>query len=180
VDIAALVIGILALGAAVMVPVFFLRMAKPNISVLFTHHYSLNLNCQIKNVPAYNRFLKLLGIERNPIEDLSVSILIKDVTRMSEPTQGIVYGDLANRLLTIDDIEAKHIRLPASDYGAFTDVIIQRDGKAYINDNHNHSQRWIDPGLYILRLDIFMDGKKDVKTKHFRVNMNEPLFEWVQ
>jgi len=173
-----LIIGILALVVAVMVPVFFMWTAKPKISVLFTNQYSLN--CQITNVPVCNRFIKLLGIERNPVEDLCVSILIKDVKRMNEPTQGIVYGDLVNRFLTIDDIEAKHIRLPASDYGAFTDVIIQRDGKAFINDSHNHSQRWIDPGLYLLRLDIFMDGQKIVKAKHFRVNMNKPLFEWVQ
>ena len=180
-DVAALAIGILALVAAIMIPVLFMRAAKPKIDVLFTNHFSLNLNCRIQNVPVGNRLLKLLGIEREPIDDLSICITIRNAAitprRFGED---LVYGDLENRFLTFDDIESKHIRLPSSKLRAFTDALIRHDGEAYINDNHNHSQRKLLPGFYLMQLEIYIDGKRIEKTKHFRVNENEPLFEWVQ
>jgi hypothetical protein len=153
------VVGIIALLAAIMIPTIFIFWQKPKIGVSFEDARGYRISLWIKSVPP-PRFLAKIGVDRRII-NVDCAATIWDMNgNMIEFTP---YPIASSKDLRIHVAELRD-RIAGN--------------PVFLKDQMNEYSRKIDVGLYIFELEIW-DTKDSIQIKrtkkNFRVNSIAPF-----
>lgn len=159
-DAAAIVIGLISLGVAIMAMIN--PFGKPRFKVLYGKKLGYALTCWIKSIPP-SKFLLSIGVDRR-FMDIDCEITIWDMR------ENIVEN------FWYPTMSSNNLHIPVAG------IKCRNDGRVFLNNPNNAHGGMLDVGLYIFELEIW-DAKYNVlkrkERKYFRVNSTNPFVEWV-
>lgn len=184
VGIAALVIGSVAL---LMATPTFLQMfcGRPRVEIGFTqedYRSSRVLKCEVFNPPIRNRFLRMLVVRRDAIEDLNVTYQIHEAgsNKIEVP---VVLDVLVN---TQAGIPVPRTRLPGSDFSARFGIVAWIDQQKSVMPlidittlKPTSGAHPLPPGRYLARVTIYEPGKTTNAQREFLVGDEMDKLRWI-
>jgi hypothetical protein len=182
---AALIVATIALLVALMAlpAVFQMIYGKPKLQVFFDNPVYHWIDCRIQNIPIHNKLLRMMKVERDLIQSLSIEVglIDKNADLKKNPLSGVLYYDTKKRRnLLFEDIVSNHISLPASELYARTKMLVRvKDNKVFFTDEDYNLSGRLNKGEYTLEISIYADGERIERRKDFKVNSNEPWVEWI-
>ena len=189
-QLAAFIIGIVALGWCFMISLPRIIWGRPKIKVFFTCIPYDGLICMIQNMPI-NNLAYALGVYRQDIRDLHVNFEIYDKRTGKRLFFGAEFRDLS---FGFDNKPEKHATLPASMTRMIVYIVKIKPGAGFVDFIRIGSDNIVAPlndsgdecdidkfevGIYRIDLHIYRDHKRIDYSRDFVVSYDYPYASWV-
>ena len=182
-----LIVAILALVIAIIAlqPLVQVIWGRPRFNTRFEHDQEgliRFLIVHLENLPIRSRFLKLLGIRRQPIHSVTANYQLKEVG------SGIIVIPIRQLLINTDDttdtLGTMRIELPAT-YGvaaAAMFVLWNEDEKGVqlAPSRVGEEGQIIKPGYYEAIFNFNIDGEPTLMSRRFRVGEEREMLFWAK
>ncbi len=163
--------------------VFQMLWGRTNLSLRFdkeTNDTRRLLTVSLENIPVKHHVLKKLGVRRDTIESLEVSM------RLAEAGSGqIIFASRGIRIHSSDHPSEKNglprIALPPTfSVGAVLLVVVSdvSDNKAIIPANGKDPEMVLRPGYYTATLAVLIDGEPKIINRKFSVGSKADDLTW--
>ena len=175
----ALIVGIIALvvGLVSLTTVLQMFCGRPKISLEVGEDNlegGIVLECKVWNEPFENKLLKIIGIKRMPIEDLTA------ILEISEAGSGrILYPPYAPKIRAFSGTYAQRISLPSSPIHASFGVVYMKSKNEPVKLFKEDSTLTFIVGKYVASIGVIADYKGYKYKATFVVSDNEPYLCWL-